>query len=65
MIAPDLCRKWTVPRMAIRGQLFEVSATDPASFAGVALLIVAAGLIASYVPASRAAAVDPMLSLRH
>ena len=49
----------------IRGQLFEVSATDPASFAGVALLLVGVGLVASCVPAARAAAVDPMVSLRH
>ncbi|HYX22125.1 MAG TPA: FtsX-like permease family protein, partial [Thermoanaerobaculia bacterium] len=44
--------------------LFGVSATDPATFAGVAALLAAAALGASYLPARRAARLDPSIALR-
>ena len=44
--------------------LFGVPPTDPATFAGVALLLGAAALLACWIPAHRASRVDPMVALR-
>jgi predicted permease len=44
--------------------LFEVSPLDPATFAAVAAILLAAAVLASYAPARRAGAVDPLDALR-
>ena len=48
----------------IRSLLFGVEATDPITFAAISFLLLLAALLVSYIPAQRAARVDPMVSLR-
>jgi len=47
----------------LQGQLHGISPTDPATFAAVASLLIAVALLASWVPAQRAAQTDPMEAL--
>jgi putative ABC transport system permease protein len=48
----------------IRSELYETTPTDPLVFACVSLLLLAVAGAAGYLPASRAAGVDPMVALR-
>ncbi len=45
--------------------LYEVKPTDPATLVAVALVLIAVSALASYIPARRAAGVDPMVALRY
>jgi len=45
--------------------LFEVSPSDPTTFAGGTVLLFVVASVASFIPARRAATVDPVIALRH
>jgi predicted permease len=48
----------------VRGLVYQVSPTDPVIMTAVVLLVLFIALLASYIPARRAAATDPMTTLR-
>jgi ABC-type antimicrobial peptide transport system permease subunit len=49
----------------IRGMLYEIGPGDPWTFAGVCAILAVAVWAACWIPARRAAAVDPMVALRY
>jgi putative ABC transport system permease protein len=59
-----ICGAFALTRL-LQDLLFQVSATDPATFVGISILFVLVGMAASYMPARRAAQVDPMVALRY
>jgi hypothetical protein len=63
-VAIGLAGALTIARV-MRSLLFGIGATDPLTFASIPVLLALVALVASYVPARRAARIDPMLALRH
>ena len=49
----------------VRSFLFGLKATDPWTYAALALFLAGIALSAAWIPARRAARVDPMVALRH
>ncbi|MGH9309554.1 MAG: FtsX-like permease family protein [Vicinamibacterales bacterium] len=62
-IAAGLLGAWTL-RRSVAGMLFGVSSEDGATFAGVSVILGAVSLLAAYLPARRAARIDPAVALR-
>jgi predicted permease len=58
------CAAAAVGAQVVRSLLLGLSALDPVTFVGAAVLFVGVAVAASYLPARRAAAVDPIIALR-
>jgi predicted permease len=62
-LAVGLVCAWVVTR-SLQSFLFEVGAHDPLTVSVISLLLLICGLIAAFIPARRAASIDPMQALR-
>jgi putative ABC transport system permease protein len=67
IIAPGFCVGLAGSLAAtrwMRSMLYEISPADPATFAGVSAVLIAVALLACWIPAARAARMDPLAALR-
>ena len=63
-LAMGLAGAWAATRV-LKNLLFEVQPFDPLTFAAVSLLLALVALAACYIPARRAAGIDPLVALRY
>jgi len=63
-VALGLCAASLLARL-VKSMLYGLQPADPVSFCAGALLLVAVGLAASWIPARKAASVQPVEALRH
>ena len=63
-VALGLLASFLITRL-ITKLLFQVSATDPVTFVGISLLLIAVALVACYLPARKATRVDPLEALHY
>jgi putative ABC transport system permease protein len=63
-VAAGIVGSFVLTRL-MQSLLFEISPTDPLTFAGVALVLLLVAALASYLPARQATRVDPIIALRY
>jgi ABC-type antimicrobial peptide transport system permease subunit len=63
-VAVGLAAAFVLTRV-MESLLFGISATDPATFVAIPVVLVAAATLASYLPARRATKIDPIVALRY
>jgi predicted permease len=63
-VAAGLAAAFVLTRL-MESLLFGISATDPATFVAIPVVLVAAATLASYIPARRATKIDPIIALRY
>jgi len=63
-VALGLLGAWALSRI-MEGYVYGITSTDPLTFAAASLLLASVALLASYLPARRAAKIDPLAALRY
>lgn len=62
-LAAGAAASWALAR-GLEGLLFEVTASDPLTFAAMLTVLIVVATVAGYLPARRASGIDPMVALR-
>ncbi len=65
LVAVYVLTKYLRSQLALDSMLYGVDVSDPLTYTVIAVLLTAVAFVASYIPARRAAKVDPMTALRY